>query len=73
MSTRKPTKKAAIKKANPDVHALAEQFSQALAMIEVAIMSLEAADGRGYPELIVFEYGVKGLKAVYTKLDRIST
>jgi hypothetical protein len=70
----KAAKKAVAKKTRPaiDLQTLVGQFSDALALLEVAIMSFGAAEDRGYPELVVLERGLGDLKAVYTELDRMS-
>lgn len=69
----KAAKKAATKKPRPpiDLQTLVGRFSDALALIEVAIMSLDAAEGRGGPEIVVLERGVRDLKAIYAELDRM--
>jgi hypothetical protein len=56
--------------AKADLGAIAESLLEATAMIETAINSLAASDGRGYPELFVFERALRDLNSVHGELDR---
>lgn len=60
------------KKARPDMDGLIGRFSDALAFIEVATISLDAAECRAGAELVVLEQGFRDLKKVYTELERMA-
>lgn len=57
----------------PDLHSLLGRFCDALALVTVAVRSLEARERRGTEqEALVLRVGLNALDAVYGELDAAS-